>query len=131
MSKQLNGIKIETPENLDSWQRKWTGSQYLDDWVNAVQHWLVIEGTDTHSAEALDVIGFKLKGSTLTTYNHFRSDKGKTATFFTFMLVWRDFLIASTSKNLLWKSWEMANPYNEGRQMGIKKFYNWLTEMHL
>ena len=40
-------------------------------------------------------------------------------------------LIPSTSKDLLWKRWEKANSYNEGRHMGIKKFSNWLTEMQL
>jgi hypothetical protein len=131
LSKQLKGIKIEAPENLDSSEKKWTDSQYLDEWVNAVQRWLVIKGIDLDSAEALEVVGFKLKGSALTTYNHFRREKGKDATFFSFMLVLRDFLIPSTSKDLLWKRWETANPYNEGRHMGIKKFSNWLTEMQL
>ena len=92
---------------------------------------MVIKGIDLNSAEALEVIGYKLKGSALTTYNHFRRDKGKTATFFSFMLVLRDFLISSTSKDLLRKKWETANPYNEGRHVGIKKFSNWLTEMQL
>ena len=131
LSKQLKGIKIEGPENLDSSERKWTESQYLDEWVNAVQHWLVIKGIYLDSVEALEVIGFKLKESAVTTYNHFRRDKGKTATFFRFMLVLRDFLIPSTSKDLLWKRRETANPYNKGRHMGIKKFSNWLTEIQL
>ena len=74
LSKQLKGIKLEAPENLDISERKCTHSQYLDEWVNAVQHWLVIEGIDLDSAEALEVVGFKLKGSALTTYNHFRRD---------------------------------------------------------
>ena len=87
MSKQIEGIKIEGPENLNSSERKWTNSQYLDEWVNAVQHWLVIKGIDLDTTEALEVVEFKLKGSPLTTYNHFRKDKGKTATLFTFMLV--------------------------------------------
>ena len=47
------------------------------------------------------------------------------------MLGLRDFLIPSTSKNLLWKRWKMTNPYNKGRHMGIKKFSNWLTKMQL
>ena len=129
--KLLKGIKIEAPENLDSSERKWTESQYLDEWVNAVQCWLVIKGIDLDSAEALEVVGFKLKGSALTTYNHFIRYKGKTATFFSFMLVLRDFLIPFTSKDLLWKRWEMANPYNKERHVGIKTFSNWLTEMQL
>ena len=65
-------------------------STYLDEWVNAVQHWLFIEGIDLHSAEAFEFVVFQLKGSALTTYNHFRRDKGKTATFLTFILVLRD-----------------------------------------
>ena len=129
--KHLKGIKIEAPENLYRSEKKWTDSQYLDAWVNAVQCWLVIKGIDLDSAEALEVVGFKFKGRTLTTYNHFRRDKGKNATFFSFMLVLRDFLISSTSKDLLWKRWETANPYNEGRHMVIKMFSNWLTEIQL
>ena len=124
MSKRFKGIKIEAPENLNSSERKWTDLQYLDEWVNAVQHWLVINGVNLDSAKALEVVGFKLKGSALTTYNHFRRDKDKTAIFFSFMVVLCDILIPSISKNLLWKRWEMANPYNEGRHMGIKKFSN-------
>ena len=92
---------------------------------------MLVKGIDLHSAEALEVVRFKLKGSALTTYNHFRRAKGKTAIFFSFMLVLCDFLILSTSKDLLWKRWETANPYNKGRYMGRKKFSNWLTEMQL
>ena len=88
-----------------------------------------MKGIDLDSAEALEVVRFKLKGSALTTYNHFRREKGKTAIYFIFMLVLRDFLILSTCKDLLWKRWETANPYNKGRHIGIKKLSNWLTEM--
>ena len=49
-------------------------SQYLDKWVNTVQRWLVIKGIDLHSADALEVIGFKLKFSALTTYTQFTTD---------------------------------------------------------
>ena len=56
MSKQLKVIKIEALENLDSSERKSTDSQYLDQWVNAVQRWLIIEGIDLDSAEALEVV---------------------------------------------------------------------------
>ena len=129
LSKQLKGIKIAAPENLDSSERKWTDSQYLDEWVNDVQRWLVIKGIDLDSAEALEVVGFKLKESALTSYNHFRRDKGKTATFFSFILVLHDLSIPCSSKDLLWKRWETANPYNEGRHMERKKFFNWLTTM--
>ena len=131
LSKQLKGIKIEAPENLDSLERKWTDSQYLDEWVNAIPRWLLIKGIDLNSTEAVEVVGFKLKGSALTTYNHVIRDKGKTVIFFSFMLVLLDFLIPSTSKDLLWKRWETANPYDERRHMGIKKVSNWLTKMQL
>ena len=47
------------------------------------------------------------------------------------MLVLCDFLIPSSSKDLLWKRWETANPYNEGRHIWIKKFSNWLAEIQL
>ena len=102
-------------------------SQYLDDWVNAVQRWLVIKGIDLDSLEALEVVGFKLKGSDLTTYNHSTIVKDKTATSLIRMLVLHDFLIPSTSEDVLWKRLETANPYNEGKDIGIKKFSNWLT----
>ena len=52
-------------------------------------------------AAALEVVEFKLKGIAPTTYNHFSRDKGKAITLFTFMLVLSDFLIPSTSKDLL------------------------------
>ena len=103
MSKQWKGIKIEASEILDGSERDWINSQYLDQWVNAVQCWLVIKGIDLDSAEALEVVGFKLKVSALTTYNHVRRYKGKTATYFSFMMVLRDLVIPSSSKNLLWK----------------------------
>ena len=62
---------------------------------------MVINRIDLDSAEALEVVGFKLKERALTTYNQFRRDKGKNATFFSFILVLRDFLIPTTSKDLL------------------------------
>ena len=68
---------------------------------------------------------------TITTWMHYRRDKDKNATFFIFVLVLRDFLIPATSADLLWTRLEIANPYNEGRQMGIKKFSNWWTEIQL
>ena len=127
--KQPKGIKIEALEKSECSERKWTDSQYLDEWVNAVPCWLVIKGIDLDSTEALEVVGFKLKGSTLTTYNHFSRDKGKTFIFFGFMLVLHDVLIPSTSQDLLWKIWDTDKPYNEGRHMGINKYSNWLTEI--
>ena len=92
---------------------------------------MVIKGIDLYSAEALEVVGLKLKVRALTTFNNCRRDKGKTATFFSFMLVLRDFLIPSTSKYLLWNQWETSNHYKEGRHRGIKKFSDWLPEMQL
>ena len=103
----------------------------MDEWVNVVQRWLVIKGIDLDSGETLEVVGCKYKGSTLTTYNHFKRDKGKTNTFFSFMLVLRNILIPSTSKDQLWKSWETGNPDSAGRHIGIKKFSNWLIEIKL
>ena len=38
-------------------------SQYLDQQVNAIQYWLVIEGIDLDSAEALAVVEFNSKGT--------------------------------------------------------------------
>jgi len=47
------------------------------------------------------------------------------------MLVLQEFLIPSTSKDLLWKEWEAASPHKDGRQMGIKTFANWLKELQI
>ena len=131
LSRELKGIKIEVPENSDRTERKWTDLQYLDEWVNAVQLWFVINSINLDSAEALEVVGFKLTGSALTTYNYFRRDKGKTATFFNFILLLHNFLISYSSKDLLRNRWETANPYNKARNIGINKFSNWLSKMQL
>jgi len=37
MSKRMKGIKIDAPENLNSGDKKWRDSQYLDTGVNAIQ----------------------------------------------------------------------------------------------
>jgi len=79
----------------------------------------------------LDFIGFKLQGSALTTYNHHLLKEKVKPSFFSFMLVLREFLIPSTSKHLLWKEWESASPYKDGRHMGIKTFANWLEELQI
>ena len=100
MLKQCKRIKIEPPENLDSLERKWTDLQYLDQWVNPVQRWVVIKGIDLDSAETLEVVAFRLKGSALTTDNYFRRDKRKTATFFSFIPTLLNFLIPSNIKDL-------------------------------
>jgi len=124
MSKRMKGMKIDSPENLNSGDKKWRDSQYLDTWVNAIQRWLSMKGISLESKEALDFIGFKLQGSALTTYNyHLIKEKDK-ASFFSFMLVLREFLIPSTSKDLLWKEWEATSPHKDGRHMGIKTFAN-------
>ena len=94
-----------------------------------MQRWLVIKGIELNSAEALLIVGFKLKQSALTAYNHFQRDKGKPAIFLGFMLVLRHFYILSFGKNLPWKRWETANSYNKGRHIVIKIFSCWLTEM--
>jgi len=85
-----------------------------------------MKGIRLNSKEALDFIGFKLHGSTLTTYiDHLIKEKDK-ASFFSFMRVLREFLIPSTSKDLLCKEWEGASPHKDGRYMGIKTFANCL-----
>jgi len=83
-----------------------------------------MKGISLESKKALDFIGFKLQGSALTTYNHHLIKEKAKASFFSFMLVQREFLIPSTSKDLLWKEWEAASPNKDGRQMGIKTFAN-------
>jgi len=127
----MKGIKIDAPENLNSGDKKWRDSQYLDTWVNAIQRLLRIKGIRLESKEALDFIAFKLQGSALTTYNHYLIKEKDKASFFSFMLVLREFLIPSTSKDLLWKEWEAASPHKDGRHMGIKTFANWLEELQI
>ena len=70
MSKWIKGIKIGAPENLNSRDKKWRDSQYLDTCVNVIQRWLSMKGIRLESQEALEFIGFKLQGSAVTTYNH-------------------------------------------------------------
>jgi len=74
----------------------------------------------------LDFIGFKLQDSALTTYNHHLYKEKDKACFFSFMLVLREFLIPSSSKDLQYKEWEAASLHKDGRHMGIKTFANWL-----
>jgi len=124
-------IKIDALENLNSGNKKWRDSQYLDTGVNAIQRWLSMKGISLESKEALDFIGLKLQGSALTTYNHHLIKKQDKASFFSFMLVLREFLIPFTSKDLLWKEWEAASPHKDGRHMGIKTFANWLEELQI
>jgi len=81
--------------------------------------------------QELDFIGFKLQGSALTTYNHHLIKEMDKAFFFSFMLVLREFLISSTSQDLLWKEWEAASPHKDGRHMGIKSFANWLEKLQI
>ena len=90
-----------------------------------------MKGIRLESKEALDFIGFKLQGSALTTYNyHLIKEKDK-ASFFSFTLLLREFLIPSTSKDVLWKEWEAATPHKDGQHMGIKTFANWLEELQI
>jgi len=77
MSKRMKGIKFDAPENLNSGNKEWRDSQYLDTWVNAIQRWLSMKGIRLESKEALDFIGFKLQVSALTTYNHHLRDQRK------------------------------------------------------
>ena len=60
MSKWMQSININAPENLNSEDKKWWDSQYVDTWVNAIQRWLSIRGIRLVLKEALDFIGFKL-----------------------------------------------------------------------
>jgi len=63
--------------------------------------------------EALDFIGFKLQDSGLTTYNHHLNKEKDKVSFFSFMLVLQEFLIPSTSKDILWKCWEAASSHKD------------------
>jgi len=90
-----------------------------------------MKGIRLESKEALDFIGFKLQGSAPTTYKHHLIKEKDKASFFSFMLVQREFLIPTTSKDLLWKEWEAATPHKDGRHMGIKTFANWLEELQI
>jgi len=97
----MKGIKIDTPENLNSRDKKWQDLHYLDTWVNAIQRSLRVKGIRLESKEALDFIGFKLQDSPLTTYYlHLIKEKDK-ASIFNFMLVLREFLLLCTIKDLL------------------------------
>jgi len=131
ISKLMKSIKIDAPENLNSGDKKMRDSQYLDTWVKAIQRWLSMKGIRLEWKEAWDFIGFKLQGSTLTTYNHHLIKEKDKASFFSIMLVLRKFLIPSTSKDLLWKEWEAATPHKDVRHMGIKTFANWLEELQI
>jgi len=90
-----------------------------------------MKGIRLESKEALDFIRFKLQGSALTTYNHHLIKEKDKASFFSFKLVLQEFLIPYTSKDLLWKEWEAASPYKNGRHMGIKTFAKWLEELQV
>ena len=88
-------------------------------------------GISLESKEALDFIGFKLQGSALTTYNHHLIKEKYKASVFSFILVLWEFLIPSTSKDLIKKEWEAASPHKDRRHMGIKTFTNWLEELQI
>ena len=107
-------MKIDSPENLNSTDKKWRDSQYLDTWVNAIQRWLSMKGIRLESKEALDFIKFKLQDSRHTTYNHYLIKETDKEFFFNFILRLREFLIHSTSKDLLWKEWAATSPYKDG-----------------
>jgi len=131
MSKRMKGIQIDAPQNLNSGDKKWRDSQYLYTWVNVIQRSLSMKGIRLESKEGLDFIGFKLHSSALTTYNHHLIKERDKASFFSFMLVLREFLIPSTSKDLLWKEWEAASPHKDTRHIVIKTFANWLEELQI
>jgi len=67
----------------------------------------------------------------LTTYNHHLIKEKDKASFFSFMLVLREFLIPSTSKDLLWKDSEATSPHKDGRHMSINTFVNWREELQI
>ena len=71
----------EDPSSLDGAEKKYRDSQYLYTWVNAMQRWLAIKGISLDSKEALEVVGFKLEGSTLTTYTHFERKLKRQASY--------------------------------------------------
>jgi len=127
----MKGINIDASENLNNGDKKWGDLQYLDIWVNTIQRWLSMKGIRLESKEVLDFIGLKLQGSAFITYNHHLIKGKDKASFFSFMLVLREFLIPSTSKDVLWKEWETASPHKDGRHMGIKTFTNWLEELQI
>jgi len=131
ISKRMKGIKIDAPENLNSGDKKWRDSQYLDTWVNTIERWLSMNSIRLESKEGWDFIGFKLQSSALTTYNHHLIKEKDKVSFFSFMLMLREFLIPSTSKHLLWKEWDAASPHKDGRHMGIKIFGNWIEELQI
>jgi len=56
-----------------------------------------MKGIRLESKEALGFIGFKLQGSALTTYKHDLIKEKDKASWNSFMLVLREFLIPSTS----------------------------------
>jgi len=76
-------------------------------------------------------MGFKMQDSAVTTYNHHLIKEKDKESFFSFMLVLREFLIPPTSKDLLWKEWEAALPHKDSRHMGIKTFANLLEDLQI
>jgi len=56
----MKGIKIDALENLNSGDKKWRNSPYLNTMVNAIQRLLSMKGIRLESQEALDFIEFKL-----------------------------------------------------------------------
>jgi len=101
MSKHMKGIKIDAPENPNNGDKKWRDLQYFDTWVNTIQRWLSMKGIRLESKEALEFIEFKVQGGALTTYDYHLIKEMDKASFFSFMLVLWEFLIPSTSKDLL------------------------------
>ena len=114
MFKRMKGIKIVAPENLNSGDKKWRDSQYLETWVNAIQRQLGVKGIRLELKDALDFIGCKLEASALTTYNHHLIKEKDKASFFSFMLVLREFLNLFTIKDLLQKEWEPTSQHQVG-----------------
>jgi len=90
-----------------------------------------MKGIRLESKEALEFIEFQLQDGGLTTYNHHLIKEKDKATFFSCMLVLRELLIHSTSKDLLLKEWEATAPQQDGRHVSIKTFANWLEELRI
>jgi len=61
-----------------------------------------MKGIRFESKEVWEFSRFKLKGLALTTYSNGLIKEKDKASFFSFMLVLWEFLIPSTSKDLLW-----------------------------
>jgi len=83
------------------------------------------------SKEVLDFITFTLQVGLLTTYNNYLIKEKDKRSFFSIVLLLQEYPIPFTTKDLLWKEWEAAWPYKDGRCMGINTFANWLEDLQI